>query len=102
MTHDNYWNTLADQVRAGEPSAIRALPKEMERYLRIIVRSALRRPSDSSRLARLANDVARQFSPDGAVGGGEPSPTLVKRVARTMALEMTRRLQPAALETIVA
>ena len=89
----NHRQQLPDQVRAGEAQAAREFPRDLERYLRIMVRSALQRPSDQTKLARRAHELARQGPPEERLGPDAISSGLIERVARTIAVEMTDRLQ---------
>lgn len=101
----NYWKTLSERVRAGDAQASRAMPAEMEPYLRIIVRRALRRPDSSTPLARAARAMARQLSADSDLP--ECSAGLVERVAHALAREVRDRIafspaDAAACETLLA
>jgi hypothetical protein len=96
----NYWIELADRVRAGEAEATQELPRELERYLRIMVRRSLKAPAATSNVARAARSAARALDDAGSA--------VVDQVAQALTRVATERLQalpparPLAAETVLA
>jgi hypothetical protein len=100
----NYWLELADRARSGDAQAARELPQELERYLPVIVRRALRNPGEHTNTAGLASAIARKLGVGSGPAHRDGSAVLVEHVTRVVAHELTRRWQPAApaLETVLA